>query len=125
MDPKEITWEMVGKKLREIVMTRGRRGTDKQEQVEMLSYLVQVSKGPAQKLEVLAQLVSSLFDLNPTSSSYLKLNLWRKCVIHMLDIMKLLQVSSSSAEGAESLAACRDVAPAALCYTLQHYIAAS
>ncbi len=92
MDPKEITWEMVGKKLREVVMTRGRRGTDKQEQVEMLTYLVQVSKGPAQKLEVLAQLVSSLFDLNPTSSSYLKLNLWRKCVIHMLDIMTLLQV---------------------------------
>jgi hypothetical protein len=89
----------VGKKLREIVMTRGRRGTDKQEQVEMLTYLVQVSKGAAQRLEVLAQLVSSLFDLNPTSSSYLKLNLWRKCVVHMLEIMKLLQVRGGAAPG--------------------------
>lgn len=33
MDPKEITYEMVNKKLREIIMSRGRRGTDKQEQV--------------------------------------------------------------------------------------------
>ncbi len=33
MDPSEITHEMVNKKLRDIVMTRGRRGTDKQEQV--------------------------------------------------------------------------------------------
>ena len=33
MDPKEITYEMVNRKLREIVMSRGRRGTDKQEQV--------------------------------------------------------------------------------------------
>lgn len=35
MDPKEITYEMVNRKLREIVMSRGRRGTDKQEQVGM------------------------------------------------------------------------------------------
>lgn len=33
MDPKEITYEMVNKKLREIMMSRGRRGTDKAEQV--------------------------------------------------------------------------------------------
>lgn len=33
MDPKEITFEMVHKKLMEIVSTRGRRGTDRQEQV--------------------------------------------------------------------------------------------
>ncbi len=33
MDPKEITYEMVNRKLREIIMSRGRRSTDKQEQV--------------------------------------------------------------------------------------------
>lgn len=36
MDPKEITFEMVHKKLMEIVSTRGRRGTDRQEQVRHL-----------------------------------------------------------------------------------------
>jgi hypothetical protein len=33
MDSSEITYEMVAKKLREIVTSRGRKGTDKQEQV--------------------------------------------------------------------------------------------
>lgn len=34
MDSSEITYEMVARKLREIVTSRGRKGTDKQEQVQ-------------------------------------------------------------------------------------------
>ena len=49
MDPKEITYEMVNKKLQEIVMSRGKKGIDRQDQVEMLSYLATVAKGPYQK----------------------------------------------------------------------------
>jgi hypothetical protein len=37
MDSSEITYEMVAKKLREIVTSRGRKGTDKQEQVRRSS----------------------------------------------------------------------------------------
>jgi hypothetical protein len=33
MDPKEITFDMVNKKMREILAARGRKGTDKTEQV--------------------------------------------------------------------------------------------
>jgi translation initiation factor 3 subunit C len=33
MDASEITYEMVSKKLKEIITTRGRKGTDKHEQV--------------------------------------------------------------------------------------------
>lgn len=33
MDASEITYEMVAKKLKEIITTRGRKGTDKHEQV--------------------------------------------------------------------------------------------
>jgi hypothetical protein len=87
----DITYELVTKKLREIIMSRGRRGTDKQEQVEMLSYLSTVAKGPAQRFEVLAQLVSSLFDLNPSMSAYLKTSVWKKCVINLLEMVKLLE----------------------------------
>lgn len=38
MDASEITYEMVAKKLKEIVTTRGRKGTDKHEQVGVLTY---------------------------------------------------------------------------------------
>lgn len=131
MDASEITYDMVAKKLREIVTSRGRKGTDKHEQVggggsvcmgcagglaawvgvscsalgdgwvwfngcmgvhmdidptymlcaavlpawpqvEMLAFLSSVAKGVPQKLEVMSQLVSSLFDLSPGISSYMK-----------------------------------------------------
>ena len=87
----DITYELVTKKLREIVMSRGRRGTDKQEQVEMLTYLATVTKGPAQRFEVLSQLVSGLFDLNPSMSAHLKTSVWKKCIINLLEMLKLLE----------------------------------
>jgi hypothetical protein len=38
----------------------------------MLAFLSSVAKGVPQKLEVMSQLVSSLFDLSPGISSYMK-----------------------------------------------------
>eukprot|EP00967_Tisochrysis_lutea_P060196 scaffold76946_cov19-Tisochrysis_lutea.AAC.1 len=60
-------------------------------QLEMLQYLVTVAKGPAQRFEVLGQLVSSLFDSNPSLNSHLKTSVWKKCVINLLEMMKILQ----------------------------------
>jgi hypothetical protein len=51
----------------------------------------QVSKGPAQRFEVLAQLVSSLFDLNPGMAGHLKTSVWKKVVINLLEMVKLLE----------------------------------
>ena len=42
---------MVNKKLQEIVLSRGKKGIDRQDQVEMLSYLATVAKGPYQKVK--------------------------------------------------------------------------
>jgi hypothetical protein len=50
MDPTEITYDMVNKKLQEIILSRGKKGIDRQDQVEMLSYLATVAKGPYQKV---------------------------------------------------------------------------
>lgn len=87
----DINYEMVTKKLREIITSRGRRGTDKAEQVEMLQFLATIAKGPAQRFEVMAQLVSSLFDLNPGMSGHLKTSVWKKCVNQLLEMLKLLE----------------------------------
>ena len=52
MDPEKITYEMVSDKARYIAQARGKRGTDRQEQLEMLQFLSRVAKGPVQRIEV-------------------------------------------------------------------------
>ena len=50
MDPTEITYEMVARKLGEVVLSRGKKGVDRADQVDMLAYLATVARGPAQKV---------------------------------------------------------------------------
>ena len=44
----------------------------------MLIYLSGVAKGDAQKVEVLIQVISSLFDINPSLASHMTTPLWKK-----------------------------------------------
>lgn len=52
MDPEKITYEIVSDKQRAIAQARGKRGTDRFDQLEMLQFLAKVSKGPVQEIEV-------------------------------------------------------------------------
>lgn len=48
-------------------------------QVDMLVYLSSVAKGASQKVEVLIQVISSLFDINPSLSTHIPTHLWKRC----------------------------------------------
>ncbi|KAK9794329.1 hypothetical protein WJX73_000840 [Symbiochloris irregularis] len=90
MDPKDISYEMVSKKLQDIMLARGKKGVDRQEQVEMLTYLTSVAKGPCQRISVMLSMVSAIFDINPSMSTHMPVPLWKRCVSVVLEVLSLL-----------------------------------
>jgi translation initiation factor 3 subunit C len=88
MDPKEISYEMVQKKLREVALARGRAtALDRQDQAEMLAYLSAVARGPAQRLEVLVHALTVTFDCNQPIVGPMTTPNWRRCAATLFEIL--------------------------------------
>ncbi|XP_069840551.1 eukaryotic translation initiation factor 3 subunit C isoform X1 [Dendropsophus ebraccatus] len=90
----EITPPIVVKKLNEILQARGKKGTDRAAQIELLHMLAGISEennlGQGIAVKIKFNIVASLYDYNPNLAAYMKADMWKKCLecIHeLLDIL--------------------------------------
>lgn len=83
----EIDVNVVVTKLNEIIAARGKKRTDRREQIELLHELLSVADahhlGPAVAIKIKFAIVSAIFDYNPKVSDAMKPEYWAK----LLDVI--------------------------------------
>ncbi|NXF56429.1 EIF3C factor, partial [Oceanites oceanicus] len=90
----EINHTVVVKKLNEILQARGKKGTDRAAQIELLQLLVGIANennlGVALEVKIKFNIIASLYDYNPNLATYMKPEMWQKClgcIEELLDIL--------------------------------------
>ena len=76
----EVNHEAVNKKLLEIVAARGKKGTDRNEQIELLKELLSISEannlGNAMSLKICFNITAAIFDYNPNIATCMRPEMW-------------------------------------------------
>ncbi|XP_053871097.1 eukaryotic translation initiation factor 3 subunit C [Malaclemys terrapin pileata] len=90
----EINHAVVVKKLNEILQARGKKGTDRAAQIELLQLLVTIAAennlGIAMDLKIKFNIVASLYDYNPNLATYMKPEMWKKCLESIDELLDML-----------------------------------
>ncbi|KAH9958163.1 eukaryotic translation initiation factor 3 subunit 8 [Lactifluus volemus] len=74
--PTQYTSEGIYKSLQAIQEARGKKNTDRADQIRTLERLLEVAVTPYQRIRVLLALVSSRFDYNASIASYMPIEMW-------------------------------------------------
>jgi len=90
---KNVTEEMLDKKLKEIIGSRGRKGTNVKETIRSLEALAKAARlhGPRKEIPVLMYLIASLFDSHKAIDEYMELLDWRTGYRYMTRILSILE----------------------------------
>ncbi|KAL7977329.1 hypothetical protein Chor_009278 [Crotalus horridus] len=87
----EINHAVVVKKLNEILQARGKKGTDRAAQIDLLQLLVGIAAennlGVAIDLKIKFNIVASLYDYNPNLATYMKPLRIRGCILTLVERM--------------------------------------
>lgn len=94
---KNVTEEMLDKKLKEIIGSRGRKGTNVKETIRSLEVLAKVSRyhGPRKEIPVLMYLIAALFDAHKSIDDYMELQVWRTAYRYFSRILSQLDGNKS------------------------------
>lgn len=81
-------------KLNEICSSRGRKGTDRYEQIELIKELRSIAKqhnlGPAVDVKIVFNLIAISFDYNSRLTNCMKPDVWSECLRHLEEIVTTL-----------------------------------
>ncbi|KAJ8364352.1 hypothetical protein SKAU_G00131830 [Synaphobranchus kaupii] len=110
----EINTTVVVKKLNEILQARGKKGTDRAAQIELLHALAAISNennlGEGILVKIKFNIIASLYDYNPNLAAFMKADMWKKCldcIDELLDILfenSNIFIGENIAEDSETLA---------------------
>ncbi|RUP45467.1 eukaryotic translation initiation factor 3 subunit 8 N-terminus-domain-containing protein, partial [Jimgerdemannia flammicorona] len=87
----EYTAENLYKKLREVLDARGKKNTDRTEQVTVLKRLLVIAATPYSRVRVLIALISSQFDYNLSMTAFMSVELWKSAEREITQLLIILE----------------------------------
>lgn len=93
----EVNHEAVIKKLNEIISARGKKGTDRNEQIALLKELQSISNannlGPAISMKIMFHIVSAIYDYNPNIATCMRSEMWEKCLAGVSELLDMIEAN--------------------------------
>ncbi|KAI9793064.1 MAG: Translation initiation factor 3 subunit c [Peltula sp. TS41687] len=93
----QYTPESILKNLRTILESRGKKNTDRAEQIRVMEKLKEVAVSPYQKIRVLLALISTRFDVTTGSASFMSHDQWKLAEQEFGDLVELLRTHTNMA----------------------------
>lgn len=87
----EYSVESIFKHLQAVFEARGKKNTNRDEQLNILARLKEVSQTPYQKLRVLLATVAARFDFQANLSQYMPLEAWKRAQNEVTELLELLE----------------------------------
>lgn len=90
----QYTPESILKHLRVIVESRGKKNTDRLEQIKTMEKLLEVAQTPYQRIRVYLTLLSTRFDISSTSSAnYMSVDQWKLAEKELAALLSVLETN--------------------------------
>lgn len=89
----QYTPESILKHLRGIMESRGKKNTDRQEQIKVMEKLHEIANTPYQQIRVLLALVSARFDLGTGTSNSMPLEHWKAAEKELSTLLTVLETN--------------------------------
>ncbi|KAI8826945.1 eukaryotic translation initiation factor 3 subunit 8 N-terminus-domain-containing protein [Fimicolochytrium jonesii] len=87
----EVKPENLFKKLQELINLRGKKGTDRQVQLDNLQRVLEVAETPYQKIKVLLALIPARFDSVSSTTGHMTAEMWKLAATELNTFFSLLE----------------------------------